>query len=289
MSYSLNPFSLEPVNLVAQFFGREKETRRTLGFLHKGQCVSIVGPAKIGKTSFLFHVAHPHVRAKQKLTEEPVFVYLDSHPLVDLDEGQCYLHIREEVIRQIKKKPTVDKDVGARLEKTVREAGSQTAHFGLRTLLQSIKALNLKLIIALDHLDVLNQNHRLGEAFFSGLRSLHTNYDMAYLVACRSSIDKLEQICPDGLGSPFFNIFQQMSIGSFTNEESRQLVVTLPNLAGAKFPEFVIDCILELGHNEPYRLQQAGYVAFQMWQESGGNLRREHREEIRRRFEEMTS
>jgi hypothetical protein len=286
-AYSRNPFSLEPINLVAKFFGREKETRRALSSLHRRQCVSIVGPARIGKTSFLFHVAHPHVRAKQKLAEEPVFVYLDSRSLANLDEGGCYFHIREEAIRQIKKTLAVDKDVGARLEKTVREAGSQTAHFGLQTLFRSAQANGLKLVIILDHLDVLNQNLLLGDIFFSGLRSLHTNYDMAYFVACQSPIDKLERICPDGPTSPFFNIFQQISIGPFTDEESRVLVVTLPNLARAKFPEFVIERILELGHNEPYRLQRAGYVAFQVWQENGGHLDNEHWEEIRRRFEEV--
>jgi hypothetical protein len=286
-AYSKNPFSLEPINLAAQFFGRENETRRTLGFLHRGQCVSIVGPAKIGKTSFLFYVAHPYIRAKQKLAEEPIFVYLDSHSLADLDEGECYLHIREEVIRQIKHTPTLDKNVGARLEKTVREAALQTTHLGLRTLLQSIQTLGLKLVIVLDHLDVLNQNHFLGDAFFSGLRALHTNYELAYLVAARLSMDKLDRICPDGPGSPFFNIFQQIPIGRLTNEESRQLVVTSLHLARTQFPEPVIDYILELGHNEPYCLQRAGYIAFQVWQENGEDLRREHCEEIRRRFEEL--
>lgn len=283
-THSQNPFCLEPINLRAKFFGREKKTRRVLGFLHWGQCVSIVGPAKIGKTSLLSHVAHPYVRAKHRLAEEQTFVHLDGHSLTNLHEGECYLHIREEAIRQIKS--TVDRDVGIGLEKMVREAGSETAHFGLRSLFRSAQVYSLKFVIALDNLDALNQNRFLGADFFSALRSLH-NYDMAYLVASQSPLDKLERICPEGPGSPFFNIFQQIRVGLFREEESRQLAVTLLDLAGARFPDFVMDCILELGHNEPCRLQRAGHSAFQMWQENQGVLQVEHCEEIRQRFEEM--
>jgi hypothetical protein len=280
-----NPFCLGPIELQAQFFGREAETRSALNFLHHGQCVSVWGPASIGKTSFLFHVVHPHVCARQRRAEDRISVHLDSHSLADLDEGACYLYVREEAIRQIKGDVAVDKDVGVQLEKLVRQAGSHTAYFGLRTLLQSAGDLGLKLIIALDHLDVLNQNRFLGEMFFSALRSLHTSYEVAYLAASRSPMDKLERICPDGAGSPFFNIFHQIRISSLTDEDSRQLMDSLLNLANVTFPEPVIDCILGLGRNEPYRLQRAGYVAFQIWQENRQSLPRDHCEEIRQRFD----
>jgi hypothetical protein len=282
-----NPFCLEPIKVRAQFFGRQKEIRRTLNFLHWGQSVSIVGATGIGKTSFLNYVAHWYVRAKQGLAEEKIFVRLDGISLVDLDQIQCFRYIREEIIRQVKNTTSVDKAVGVRLEKAVREAASKTVHFGLQTLFRIAQADGLKLVIILDHLDTLNQNCSLEAEFFSALRSLHTNYEMAYLVASRSPLDRLDRICPEGPGSPFFNIFQQIPIGSFTDEESRQLVVTLLDSVGAQFPEPVVDFILELGQNAPYRLQRAGYVAFQLWQENGRDLCGEHREEIRRRFEEM--
>ena len=280
-----NPFCLESINLPAQFFGRGSETQQALSFLHRLQCVSIVGQEKIGKTSFLFHVAHLDIRTQRRLAEEPVFVYLDSHSLAGLTEGECYIHAREDIISRVKHTPATQ-DVGVRLEKMVREASLQTAYFGLRTLLRSARDLGLKLIIMLDHLDVLDQNDHLGEAFFSALRSLHTNYEVAYLVASRSPIDTLERICPDGPSSPFFNIFHKIPIGPLTNEESRQLVLTVPGLAGAEFPDFIVDCILELGHGEPHRLQRAGHRAFQAWQQNQDGLLQEHCEEIRRRFEE---
>ena len=108
-----NPFNLEPIIASDQFFGREKETRRVLGFLQEGQSVSVVGPAKIGKTSFIFHIMHPAVRELHRLATEHVFVYLDSRLLADCDQGECYLAILKETIHQVKNSVTTDKAIGA--------------------------------------------------------------------------------------------------------------------------------------------------------------------------------
>jgi hypothetical protein len=282
-----NPFCLEPVTLQTQFFGRSKQTRQALDFLHHGQCVSVVGPEKIGKTSFLFHLAHPHVRARRGLAEEWTFVYVDTSPMADLGEAECYLHIHGEAIRQIQSQVTGGTEVGVGLEKLVRQAGSQTAYSGLQTLLRGARRLGLKLVITLDHLDALDRNRLLSPVFSSALRSFHNSRAVAFLVASRSPIDRLERICPDGPGSPFFNIFHQIPISLFANDDSRQLVDNLLNLAGARFPDSVKDCILDLGRNEPHRLQRAGDIAFQVWQADQQITREEHCVKIRQRFDEL--
>jgi len=280
-----NPFCLGPIRLEAQFFGRKEEIRQALRFLSKEQSVSIVGSSKVGKTSFLFHVTQPFVRAKRKLVEEQVFVYFDCRSLVELYQGECYLRIREEIIRQIKDMESVDKAVGTQLERIVREAGSQTAYFGLRTLFRTAQKSDLHLIVLLDNFEYLARNHRLDEHFFSGLRGLSTNHQMAYLVASQSSLDKLERVRPEA--SPFFNIFTSVQLGPLTPTESRKLVCTSLKRVYVKFSELVIDHILELGNNEPYHLQRAGYVAFQVWQENREALCDEHCREISRRFKEF--
>lgn len=281
-----NPFCPEPVREPPRFFGRRKEIRCTLSFLHRLQCVSIVGQTKIGKTSFLSYVSHPQVRAELKLAEEQYFVHIDTHSLANLDESPCYLKIRDEVLRRVTSTAGADEDMKVWPEKVVCEPSTQAAYWGLRFLFRGAGDLGLKIVLVLDDLDVLNQNRLLGDMFFSSLRSLHTNYQIAYLVASQSPIDQLKRICPDGSSSPFFNIFQQICIGPFTEEESRQLVVTTLQLAGIDFPEFVIDCIVELGDNEPHRLQRAGYIAFQIWQENQNDLRKPDCNDINRRFME---
>ena len=217
---SRNPFCLGPVELPPHFCDREAEIRSALNFLHKRQCVSVVGPAKIGKTSFALHLAHPRVRARRKRAEDHVFVYVDGHAMAASNEAACYLYIREETIQQITREVVVDEDVRLQLEEMVRPSGSQTAYYVLRTLIRSARQLGIQLVIILDHLDALNQNRLLSQVFFSALRSLHTSYQVAYLAVSQSPIDRLERICPDGPGSPFFNIFHQISIDPFEDDES---------------------------------------------------------------------
>jgi hypothetical protein len=281
---SQNPFCLGPVKQPDQFFGRKNETRRALSFLHRGQSVSVVGPAKTGKTSFLLHTAHPDVRARHGLTKEHVFVYIDGRSLADCDQDQCFLFISKETVRQVKGALPDGEGIGTKLESAFREASLQTASHGFLTLFRKARAGALKLVVLLDDFESLAENSCLQDNFFSLLRSLHTNYQVAYLVASRSPLDVLERIPPSN--SPFFNIFQTIPLASLTPEESRRLVITQLDQAGADLPPFAVNCILELGDNRPYHLQRSGHIAFQLWQESGGMLQVEHCEIIREQFAE---
>jgi hypothetical protein len=175
--------------------------------------------------------------------------------------------------------------VGNRLQKAVRGNDWAIApFFRLDTLFQAAEASSLKLIITLDNFELLAQSSALEDPFFSALRSLPITHHMAYLVASRYPLDELERVRgPEA--SPFFNIFQPITLGPFTVAESQQLVVTSLEGAGARFPRPVIDSILELGNNEPYNLQRAGHAAFEVWQENGKDLQVEHCDEIRQRFE----
>jgi predicted AAA+ superfamily ATPase len=53
-----NPyFHRGPIRKPEHFFGRSQEVTNALSLLKKNQSVSIVGPRRIGKTSFLLHLA----------------------------------------------------------------------------------------------------------------------------------------------------------------------------------------------------------------------------------------
>jgi hypothetical protein len=282
-----NPFCLEPISVPSHFFGRSGEIQRALSFLHRLQCVSIVGSSKIGKTSFLSHVVHSQVRADRKVAEGHVFVHLDSHRLAGLDADACYLYVGKQIARRIVESTTaVDKEIGVWLENAIRGADVQNGYSQLLTLFDSIVDSDLKLVVVLDDVDLVDENYRLGDMFDSALRSLHTNYNLAYLLASEKPLYKLGRICPDGPGSPFFNIFQEIRLGPFKDEESHELVDTLLGRSRVAFPESVIDCILELGDNEPHRLQRAGYLAFQMRQENQKAWLKGFCKRIRQRLEE---
>jgi predicted Ser/Thr protein kinase len=70
------------------FFGRERETREILGAVKGGQCVSIVGPWHIGKTSLLFHVKSAQVLRKYGLAPDKfVMVYCTGQGLRGDDQS----------------------------------------------------------------------------------------------------------------------------------------------------------------------------------------------------------
>jgi hypothetical protein len=290
-----NPFSLEPVNLLNQFFGRQTETRRVLSFLHCEQCVSVVGPPKIGKTSLLFHVAHPYTREKYKLSREQIFVYIDckkvwSEPslaLGDCSSGECYILIREAILQELKVTESIALDMRLQLEAAVRAATASggTAFSSLNTLFRTVQGAGLKLVVVLDHFETLAHNPNLDATFFASLRALPAKYPMVYLVASEISLDLLEETRPEG--SPFFNIFPFVRLNKFSLEESRELVVTLLERVGLRWPEFITEYLLELGNNEPYRLQQAGFSAFRVWQEHRGEWHESGRQEIKVWFDRL--
>ena len=86
-----NPFFHRgPIRDLDYFFGRVEETGQTLNMLRKGQCVSIVGSRRIGKTSFMFHLRDPGVREEHRLGRKYLAVYVDCQGLVDLDKSAFY-------------------------------------------------------------------------------------------------------------------------------------------------------------------------------------------------------
>jgi len=73
------------------FFGRERETREILGAIKRGQCVSVVGPWHIGKTSLLFHVRSGQVlRAYGLDPDNFAMVYCTGQGLRSGDQSNLY-------------------------------------------------------------------------------------------------------------------------------------------------------------------------------------------------------
>ena len=284
-----NPFRpYSPVFQPRDFFGRSRETRRVLQLLRNGQSVSIVGPPKCGKTSLLNYVADIDIFQRYALLAgEHIFVYIDvvnveGHSLADIEQDECFCRLREEITRQIKESSVT---IGTKLEEATRRIDLPTAHFGLYTLFRTAREHGLRPIVILDNFDMLAKNTRLAENFFQALRSLATGYyEMAYLVASRRPLHELEKTRPEA--STFCGICQQIVLGPFTLDESRELVTTSLERIGVWFPVFAIEHILRLGCNDPHLVQLAGYHAFEVWQENGGDLQETDCEVIEHRFRE---
>lgn len=294
MKTTKNPFTLDPVRLVEQFFGRQRITRQVLNELANGQHVSIVGPNGIGKTSFLYHVADPQVRAQNMMAEELVFVYVDGGALAA--EGQetagnataWYQAIEEATLAQIGETIQDRPGLQARFEESLPDNGSATPDARVEKLFQVVMMRDIRPVLILDDFEELALSPRMDEHFLNVLRSLHTDAQVTYLVASLLPLRELEQVT--SIYSVFFNMFLLIGspttdcFGSLDPTESRALVQTPLDQSEIKLDKSIIDYILELGENRPYSLKRAGLIAVDLWLSDPGMEPESHRLQIGRQF-----
>jgi hypothetical protein len=140
-----NPFFHRgPIRDRRYFFGRKTETRRALQMLRQDQCVSIVGPRRVGKTSYLFHLCDAEVQREHELREEYLFVYIDCQGLGDLDRPQFYQWVWEGTERALAERGQADqwaeRSPGASAQATDEASGGRTPELKPLTRLRQILA-----------------------------------------------------------------------------------------------------------------------------------------------------
>jgi hypothetical protein len=285
-----NVSCLDPVRSAERFYGRRRVTRQVLGLLTMRQNVSIVGPDRVGKTSFLYHVADPQVRAQCGLAEDLVFVYVDGRRVAAGDPDTWYRHIKEATIQQVGQVAPESESLWSEIGAAEQSGGPSTAPWRFQRLFRAIKRRQIQLVLVLDNFEVLAKSPKLDASFFGVMRSLHANYQVTYLVASLLPLHELEP--PDATGSPFFNMFFPVQnsasdpFGPLTPQESRELVMDLLGRKGIETSEQVIECILELGKDRPYTLKRAAKIAAHLWKKHKEMTPQKRCRQIRKQFDQ---
>ena len=98
-----NPYSFlgRPVRTYRDFHGRRAELVKLTGDVRNGQCVSVVGPRRIGKTSLLLQLIDPEARKAYSLGDEHLTLYVSCDRLANLTEGEVYQVILRRMRREI--------------------------------------------------------------------------------------------------------------------------------------------------------------------------------------------
>lgn len=248
-----NPyFHRGPIRNPAYFFGRQQEVTSALSLIKNNQSVSIVGPRRIGKTSFLFHIFHPAVMAQYGLPpDEHIFVYIDCGGLSELDQVGFYRLILEETEDQL-----LAQDLDVRFS-----IPDPLTYRQFERTLRRLSRQGLKLIYLLDEFEHLSENYSLDADFFSGLRGLTARHNVCYVTASQAHL--LELSYAEGvLGSPFFNIFAVQYLGLFSQNEAAQLIHTPAQTAGVEIPAPAAEYLLELVGPHPMFLNVACFHTF---------------------------
>ncbi len=244
-----------------QFFGRTREVAKIFSRIgaSRPQSISVVGERRIGKSSLLYYINHPAVRARY------------------LDRSDAYTFVFIDL--QQKRRLTLTdffKELFALIARETRDESFTTldpVFDSVRVMLEDFRREERKLIVLFDEFDAITANSAFDLEFYSFLRSIANNYDVAYVT---SSARDLQELCYTQLiaDSPFFNIFTNVFLRAFTRKEALELI-TRPSEEAAQPLAGYARRITEIAGYFPYFLQIACSTYYDHLLENEGKLDRE--------------
>ncbi len=266
-----NPFTYgNPISDPRRFVGRKHETELVFSRLRNAEfeSSSLVGERRIGKTSLLNYLADRDVRRRYDLLSgSHMFVYVD---LQMMSQEVTPVRLWQRLLRQMGRvcqDPTV--------HQAIDEIRQQEAidNFALADLFDIIDEKNQYVVFLLDEFEKVTENSNFGTDFFYGLRSLAIQHHLALVTSSRR---ELIELCHSEAirSSPFFNIFANINVGLFVEDEARQLIDTALAGTGVVFSEDIVQMIFRVAGFHPYFLQVACYHAFETYRRPMSDLER---------------
>jgi serine/threonine-protein kinase len=248
----MNPYNYKtPVSDTELFFGRTSTISKIYSRIgaERPQSVSLVGDPKIGKSSLLWYLAHP--KTKERNLHDPdgyVFFYISI-----TDDGTLNFDSFSKMFWDI-----VLRDIDNYLQ-----LEDKTRSYDLfKKIIERLNQNQKKVIIFFDDFHLTTQNESFPLEFFSFLRSLANNYNLAFVTTSHLDLQKL-CVSKEVEESPFFNIFTNLSLKPFEESMALQLISEPSkkfgvDLAGDK------DHILKVANFFPYPLQLACHLLFDL-------------------------
>jgi hypothetical protein len=245
----------------AQFFGRTREVSKIFSRIgaSRPQSISVVGERRIGKSSLLCYINQPQIRAR--FLDDPAsytFAFIDLQQKRRLTLTEFFKELFALVAKEVNDESLV------RLEPSFDS---------VRAMLEAFCREGRKLVVLFDEFDAITTNRAFDLEFYSFLRSVANNYDVAYVT---SSARDLQELCHTQLiaDSPFFNIFTNVFLRAFTRREAIELI-TRPSAEAGLPLEGYARRVMEIAGYFPYFLQIACSAYFDHLSENDGKLNRE--------------
>jgi hypothetical protein len=259
---SINPFTYgNPISDPARFFGREREIEQVFSRLRNAEfeSSSLVGERRVGKTSLLNYLAHPDVRRQHGLDPDKyIFVYID---LQMVDKATTPAKLWQRLLRQIAKH-CQDAQVRQIIDDLRQE--ETIDNFALADVFDSVDEKGQYVVLLLDEFENVTENPNFPPDFFYGLRSLAIHHHLSLITSSRR---ELIELCHSEAirSSPFFNIFANINVGLWSEDEARQLINRSLEGTGISFTQDEMAAIFRIAGFHPYFLQAACYFLFEAY------------------------
>jgi hypothetical protein len=198
-----------PLTDANEFYGRRRERTTLLDRTYKGLATSIVGPRRIGKTWLMQYM---------RLVAPTQFGSRFRVAYIDATSPRC---------------ATVDGFVSVALE----ELGIQNSHPSqnaldlayMERMVKNLKEQGYTLVLCIDELEGLTNEDMFDLHFFTGLRAI-AQTGLALVVASKRSL--IDLVSTTLKTSPFFNIFEKLTLQPFSRKEAEAFVNAKSQLAG---------------------------------------------------------
>jgi hypothetical protein len=253
-----NPFTFgNPIHDPTRFIGRQTDLLQIVNRLRSSahESTSIVGERRMGKTSLLKHLENKQVAERIGLpAEEFCLVYMDFQGLTDITPTRFWKRVLQKIERTICD-PALAPEI-----KTIR-ALDDFDLFDLEDLFAFISDKGLTIVLLLDEFEYVTQNPNFRPNFFGGLRALAIHHNLPLVTGTRR---ELVDLChsEELKGSPFFNIFANLVLRPFTNEEVNTLISSYLEETEIQFNQAETDFVLSLGGGYPFFTQIAAHYVF---------------------------
>jgi transcriptional regulator with XRE-family HTH domain len=196
----------EPLPEPGELYARQRERKTLLSRTTRKASTSIIGPRRIGKTWLMQYL---QLVALEQLGPRFRVGYLDG-----MSPGcRTVTGFVTEALRKLGLSIPTDID------------GLETLDEGLQELLTK----KLIPVLCIDEFERISSREEFSLDFFEGLRAMTNTSDLVLIIASKSSLrqvaDKRAQ------GSPFFNIFEQVTLKPFTYSDTEQFIFEKGNVA----------------------------------------------------------
>lgn len=243
-----NPYiSGEPIRREDMFFGRDRLLRDIMDILHNNS-IMIHGERRIGKTTVLYQLAN---RLRQDTDPEYLFVPV----LVDLEgtPREALFHtVMDGIVLTfgalLPEVPQLVFHIEGSGEYSDRDFGRD-----FRRLLEALKQTTdkkVRVVLLMDEMDAIDAYGRMVQLQLRRIFMTDFSQSLGAVVAGVQISRKWDR--PE---SPWYNLFHEMRVRPFTEQEARELI-TEPVKGAYRYEEQAVQRLIAYGKGRPYRIQQ---------------------------------